>query len=199
MLPDLGLQQNRPRLAALAVDGNLTAFLARHSVAPFQAADLADAGAGDIEQLEQNAVAAFRSGVDQAGDFALFQNALGQVVAVGPGLDGGPDIERQVAGLLGEGQQGLDGRERPVLGGRFATSLPQVLRPGLQVGQGHPGQRLGHEGPKAGGIGSVGAAGMDTGLHGKPQRDQWGVLGAVGGRAETGGGHDGELVHWGSG
>ena len=63
--------------------------------------------AGDVEQLQQNPIAALRGGVDQPGYFALFENALCQAVAVGPEFYGGADIEGQVPGLLGEGEQRL--------------------------------------------------------------------------------------------
>ena len=108
MLPDLGLEQNRPGFAAFAENGDLPAFLARQRIAPLQPADLADANAGDVEQFQQNPIAALRGGVDQPGHFALFENALRQAVAVGPEFDGGADVEGQVAGLLGEGKQRLD-------------------------------------------------------------------------------------------
>ena len=56
---------------------------ARHGVAPFQAAQFADADPGYIQKLQQNPVASFLCRLDQFGDPALFEDALGQVVAIG--------------------------------------------------------------------------------------------------------------------
>ena len=86
-------------------------------------------------------------------------------------------------------------RERPILAGGLEASLPQVLGPSLQIGQRDPGERLFHERQEAGGIGGVGAPGVRAGLHGKPEFDQFGVLGAVVGGSEAGRRHHGELVH----
>ena len=86
LLPDLGLEQNRAGFAALAENGDLPAFLARQGIAPLQPADLADPNAGDVEQLQQNPIAARGGGVDQPGHFALFENALCEGVPVAAGV-----------------------------------------------------------------------------------------------------------------
>ena len=58
LFPDLGLEQHGAGLAALAEHRNLPALAPRQGVAPLQPAELADADAGDVEQLQQHAVTA---------------------------------------------------------------------------------------------------------------------------------------------
>ena len=70
-----------------------------------------------------------------------------------------------------------------------------MVGPCLQVSQGDPGERLFDECQEAGHIGGIGAAGVRTGLHGKPEFDQFGIVGAVMGGSEAGRSHHGELVH----
>ena len=151
-------------------------------IAPFQAADLADADAGDVQQFQQDPIAAFRGGLDQPGHFALFEDALRQGVAIGPEFDGGADVEWQISGFLGKGEQALDGGERPVLAGGLETSLPQMLGPGLEIRERDPGERFLDEGQEAGSVGGIGAPGMPAGLHGKPEFDQFGDPGSRHGR-----------------
>ena len=167
-------------------------------VAPLQPAELADADAGDVEQLQQHAVTALVAGLDQAGDLAFLEDPLRQVVGVGPQLDRGADVEGKIAGLMGKRKQTLHRGEGAVLAGGGETSLPQVLGPGLQIGQRHRGQALADEGEKAAHVAPVGAAGVGAGLRAQPQAEDV-ELGrqCPGGGAfgEAGGWDDGELVH----
>ena len=114
------------------------------------------------------------AGLDQAGDLAFLEDALRQVVGVGAELDGGADVEGQIADLVGEGEQTLHSGEGAVLAGGLETSLPQAFGPGLEIGQGHGGERLGGEGQEPGHIPRVGAAGVGAGL-------QWRARGRPGG------------------
>ena len=115
--------------------------------------------------------------------------------SVGPEFDRGADIERQIAGLLGEGKQALERRDRSIPAGRLQIPLLQMGGPGLEIGQCDPGERFADQAEEARRLGGIGAPGMRAGLQGKPELDQGGVLGAVVGGSEAGRSHHGELVH----
>ena len=133
------------------------------------------------------------AGLDQAGDLAFLEDALRQVVGVGAELDGCADVEGEIADLVGEGEQTFHSGEGAVLAGGLETSLPQACGPGLEIGQGRGGERLGGEGQEPGHIPRVGAAGMGAGLSGEPEGDQAGI--GVGDGRDGGRRDDGELVH----
>jgi hypothetical protein len=145
LCPGLRLQQDRTGLAAFTEDGDLATFGSGHGIAPLQPAKFADADAGDIEQLQQHPVASFGRGVDEFGNFAFLEDALGEGIPVGPELDSGSDIERKIAGFLAEGEQRLDASKRPVLAGRFEASLLQRRRIHLDIGKRDPAEWLSDE------------------------------------------------------
>ncbi len=118
--PGASLQENGTGPAAFAENRNLTAVFPAllttlHGVAPLQAREFGDADAGGIEQAEDDLVAAVSGAVDHAGDVAFGQNALGKTVAVRPELQGDTDVESEIAGLLPEGKQRLEGGEGAIL------------------------------------------------------------------------------------
>ncbi len=120
--PGSRLQQNGPRLAAFPEHGDLPGhFLALlcplHGVAPFQLGEFRDPGAGGIKQAKDHLIAAVGRPLDQAGDIAFSQDPLGQSVAVGPELQGGSDVEREVPGGLPKREERLDSGKGAVLAG----------------------------------------------------------------------------------
>ena len=162
-------------------------MLAGEGVAPLEAAEFADADAGDVEELEDDAVAALGGGVDESGDFTFGEDALGEGVAIGLEFDGDADIIRKIAGLLGEGEERLDGGEGAVAGGGLEGQLGEVGGPGLQVGEGDGGEGLVDEGEEVGGVGGVGAAGVAAGFEGEPEGEELRVGVRRRGRGRSGG------------
>ncbi len=184
-LPESGLQQNVPGFAAFAEDRDLAAILARREVGPLESAEFGHADSGDIQEFEKNSVSARGSGFEEGEDLGFGKDALRQGVAIGAEPDGGAGIEGQIAGLLCEREQGFQRRKRAVLAGGFQIALGEGGGPGLQVGQGHRGERLADEREETGGIGGVGAAGVGAGFEGEPEIEELGIAGCRGGRYDV--------------
>jgi hypothetical protein len=74
----------------------------RLEVTPFQVDDLRDAHACDVQQSQQDLVASPGLERQHGVDVGLGQDPLGELVFALLQLDRSADLERQVAGALGE-------------------------------------------------------------------------------------------------
>ena len=127
-------------------------------IPPAEAAQLAHAHAGGIEEGEDRPVPGIRLQAQDAVQIGFRQNALGQAAADCRQTEGAADIVGQVPGPVGEGQQRLDGGQRPVAARR--RQFAERVRELLEIGQGHLQEGLAHPRQKVLDVGPVGPLGM---------------------------------------
>ncbi len=178
--PQLRSQQDGPRPGALAEKVDLTAALPDLQVLPLHPAQLRDPAARLVEEAQQQPIPLLGLPLNQPQDVRLWQNPLGQRLSRGGHLERLGRIERQVAHLLGEGEQGLH-RVQPPPHRPGGVALPEHrLRERRYVLHPHLPQRLVFgEGLKESQVSPVGIPRVRR-LADQPQLDQCRIALAIG-------------------
>ena len=147
-----------PGDAAFSEHRHLAAIGIRLQIPPAEAAQLAHAHAGGVEEGEDRPVTEIRLQAQDAVQIGFRQNALGQAAANCRQTESAANIEWQISGPVGECEQRLNSGQRPVA----ARRCQRAERVGelLEIGQGHLRQRLAHPCQKVLDVGTIGPLSM---------------------------------------
>ena len=173
-VPGGGGEQDGARLAALAEGGDLAGIAALLEVLPLEVTQFGDAQAAGVEQPEQDAVAFPWFEGEHLLDVGLRKDALGQSVPEAWQAEGAPDIHREDADAVAEGEEGLDAGEGAGARRGGELLLAQQVGKALHIGEGDLGQRLAGKVKEAAGVGSIGALGM-TASSVEPEAEELGI------------------------
>ena len=136
----------------------------------FRPQEFTDADAGGIKQLQRHNTAALGRSLNESCNFALFQDALREAVAVRFQLHSSTEhLNGKYPVSWPKDSSRLDCCKNAVLAGGFQPSLLQQGRVGLYIGERDPTERFFNVCEKALHVGAVGATGMNTDLHFRPR------------------------------